>query len=76
MKWTVDTVAQKANDEGLEPIQIDGIPDGFSWKEPDVTIGGQTHAGKYVLFGPLGSDVVRTETPEDLLNSYNFFING
>lgn len=53
MKWTRASVEKYALENGLEPIQIDGIPEGFSWKEPDITIGGVFHEGKIIKFKPL-----------------------
>lgn len=71
MKWTRASVEEDAKAKNLEPVQIDGIPEGFSWKEPDVTIGGKEHKGKYVLYGQLGYDVVRTDEPEGLVKVYD-----
>ena len=73
MRWTLQTVVKHAQDKGLDLIQVDGIPEGFSYKEPDVTIGDKTHKGRYVLYGPLGEDIIKAETEQDLLNSYNHF---
>lgn len=53
MKITRANVEQYAQERGFEPIQIDGIPDGFAWKTPDVTINDQTHLGKIIKFKPL-----------------------
>lgn len=76
MIWTRANAEEHALSKGLEPVQIDGIPEGFSFKEPDLQIGEEIHVGKYVLFQPLGVDAVRTETQEELLTSYNTFKNG
>lgn len=54
MKITRANVEKYAKEKGLEPIQIDGIPEGFSWKAPDVTINGIEHKGKIIKFKPLG----------------------
>lgn len=40
--------------KGWEPIQIDGIPEGFSWKESDIKIGDKEIKGKIIKFKPLG----------------------
>lgn len=53
MKITRANVQSYAEANGLEPIQIDGIPEGFSWKEPDITIAGNTYQGKIIEFKPL-----------------------
>ena len=49
-RWSVEVYAKK---RGYEPVQIDGIPEGFSWIEPDVEIGGVLHKGRLVTFEPL-----------------------
>lgn len=54
MKITRANVEQYAKEKGYEPIQIDGIPDGFAWKEPDIGIGDRTHRGRIIKFKPLG----------------------
>ncbi len=53
MKITRTNVEEYAKKRGLELIQQDGIPEGFSWKEPDLTIGGKTHQGRIIKFKPL-----------------------
>lgn len=53
MKWTRVNVEKFVKEKGLEPVQIDGIPEGFSFKEPDVTIGGRFHKGELAAFFPL-----------------------
>ena len=53
MKITRANVETYAKTYGLEPIQIDGIPEGFAWREPDVTIGNKTHKGRIIKFSPL-----------------------
>ena len=73
MKWTRQSVEDYARDHGYEPIQIDGIPEGFTFKEADITIGDTTTRGKYILFGPLGSDITKTERTDELLGVYNSF---
>lgn len=81
MKVTFASVQEKVKDKGLEPVQIDGIPEGFSFKEPDVQIGDRLHEGKYIAFIPLkewgneASEVV-SFTVEGLLKVYNEFNNG
>lgn len=53
MKITRANVEKYAKERGFEPIQIDGVPEGFSWKSPSVNIGGVEHKGKVVIFSPL-----------------------
>ena len=53
MKITRENVEHHAKLRGLEPIQIDGVPEGFSFQEPDLEIGDQTHKGRIVKFKPL-----------------------
>lgn len=77
MKITRAYVSELAQQKGWEPVQLDGIPEGFSWKEADVTIGKEHHRGNYIAFAPLrtpeiGSKLVAT-TKEELLNLYNQF---
>ncbi len=54
MKITRANVEQYAKEKGLEPIQIDGIPEGLAWKEGDITIGGRPVKGRIIKFKPLG----------------------
>lgn len=53
MKATRANVEEYAKNKGYEPVQIDGIPEGFSWKEPDITIGDVHIEGRIVKFQPL-----------------------
>ncbi len=46
MKATRHNVEEWAKQKGLDPVQIDGIPEGFAWREPDITIGGVEHKGR------------------------------
>lgn len=72
MKANRVNVDEYAKEKGLEPIQVDGIPDGFAWKEPDVTIGNITHIGDYLAFLPLlDFNIVHGSDRDDLLISYN-----
>lgn len=76
MKVTRVSVETDCTEAGWEPVQIDGIPEGFSWKMPDVEIGGVNHIGDYVAFIPL-AEVERqpfkvvASTIEGLLAKYN-----
>ena len=78
MKTTRVNVEEFATSKGFEPIEVDGIPDGFAWKMPDITIGGKEHIGAYVAFIPLSewdssSGKVVSDTVETLLELYNKF---
>lgn len=53
MKWTRANVEYYATQKGWEPVQIDGIPEGFSWKQPDITINGKDYEGRVFTFEPL-----------------------
>lgn len=54
MKITRANVEFFAKERGYEPIQIDGIPEGFSFKEPDITINGKEIKGRIIKFKPMG----------------------
>ncbi len=54
MRITRANVEAYALKNGWEAIQIDGIPEGFAWKMPDVEIGEVLHKGKIIKFKPLG----------------------
>lgn len=54
MKITRANLLEYAIRKGLEPIHIDGVPEGFSWKEPDLQIGETFIKGKIINFKPLG----------------------
>lgn len=64
-----------AQAQGLEPVQIDGIPEGFSFRAPDIQIGDNHYQGGYVALLPRKnwstSPIVRAETGRELLNLYN-----
>lgn len=71
MKITHANVQAWAKERGLEPVQIDGIPEGFSFKEPDITIGDEDHIGGYVAYVPLSEWVaVYAPTTNELLTKY------
>ncbi len=53
MKVTRANVEDYAKNKGLEPVQIDGIPEGFSFREPNINIGGVEHEGRIIKFKPL-----------------------
>lgn len=66
MKITRANLELYAQSKGLEPVQIDGIPEGFSFVEPDITIKGITHKGRIIKFKPLADwqdrDAITYET--------------
>lgn len=71
MKATKVNVEQYAHKHGLIPVQVDSIPEGFSFQEPDITIGDRLHKGCYVAFVPNSEQkMVKVEKPEDLLKEY------
>ena len=75
MKITRANVEEYAKSKGLEPVQIDGIPEGFSFKQSDITIAGKTHLGPYLAFIPLANwederHYVSRFDPENLLKAY------
>lgn len=72
MKHTRVNVEHEAKQKGLEPIQIDGIPEGFSFKAPDVQIGETLHKGQYVAFVPMTESVVWSYDMDKLLEFYKF----
>ncbi len=53
MKITRANVEPYAREKGFERVQIDGIPEGFAWKSPDIEINGQQIQGKIIKFKPL-----------------------
>jgi len=53
MKATRRSVEEYAKEKGLTLIERDGIPTGFLWLEPDVSIGNVLHKGRVVRFEPL-----------------------
>lgn len=57
MSWTRANVAEYAEKHGLELIQIDGIPEGFAWKEPAITLGYEFYEGRSVIFTPLTDEI-------------------
>lgn len=71
MKATRANVEKYAADKGYIPVQIDSIPEGFSFREPDLQVGDVTYKGRYVAFLPNEEwHVISVERPEDLLKEY------
>ncbi len=51
MKVTRATVEEYATQRGMEPFQIDGVPDGFSWmRRADTSIGDRKIPGYLMVF--------------------------
>ena len=80
MKITKESVAEYATEHGLTPVQVDGIPEGFSWIEPDLTIGKELIVGRHVGFLPLRDwneyHKVTAENAAELLTRYKLFHHG
>ena len=53
MLITRANVQNYAEQEGLEKIEIDGLPSGFAWKEQDLQIGDKFIKGRIIRFKPL-----------------------
>jgi len=76
MQNTLANLKQYAENVDLELVQIDGIPEGFSYKIPDVTINNAKgepveHKGDYVAFVPNAFGEIRASKVEDLVKAYN-----
>lgn len=75
MKQTRSSVEEYASSKGLRMVQIDGIPEGFSFIEEDIEIGGIHHQGKFIAFIPLSEGISIQESSEDsLLEKYNLMV--
>lgn len=72
MKTTLQSVIREATARGLESVAVDGIPDGFAWRRPDVTIGGTHYEGNYIAYVPLSNPTreVFAPIPELLVELY------
>jgi len=57
MITTRASVERFIDGKGYDETQVQGIPDGFAFKKPDVTIGGVLHKGEYIVFMPLSEEV-------------------
>jgi len=76
MKVTLASVQETIKNKGYEPVQIDGIPEGFSFKKPSITIGGKEHIGEYTAFIPLSDEKqVFSSSMEGLLKNYKDYKN-
>lgn len=70
MKRTRANVAEWALARSLEPVQIDGIPEGFSFREPEITINGKDSGGDLVAYVPLTEHAVYGKDELELLTEY------
>jgi hypothetical protein len=71
MKNTLANVKPRAEEAGYIPIQIDGIPEGFSYITPLLQIGNNITGDDYVAFVPNGTAIVKATTIKELLELYN-----
>lgn len=72
MRVTRVYARKMADARGYEDVQVDGIPEGFAFKEADITINGATYNGQYVAFIPLSMEhYVKAHTKEQLVAKYN-----
>lgn len=71
MKNTKTYIETLAHQRGLEPVQIDGIPEGFSFKAPDIQVGERIIKGQYIAYIPNTEKVVWTYDKDKLLDFYN-----
>lgn len=74
-KVTRVTVAEYVDGKGLEQVQVDGIPEGFAFKEPDITIGNKEYLGRYWAFIPLAhwedsEAIIKKPFLQDLIEGY------
>lgn len=53
MKVTLASVKEYVKNKSLTPIELDGVVDGFAYKEEDITIGEKLHRGRIIKFKPL-----------------------
>lgn len=67
---TRDNLEVYAKENGLEPVQLDGIPEGFSFKSPDIDIGGIKYIGTYHAFVPNSIGELISENAQRLLELY------
>lgn len=75
MKITRANVEEYAKSKGLEPIQIDGIPEGFSFVENPIQIGDVIHIGSFVVFKPLAdwsdsNSIIKTKLVHELVPAF------
>lgn len=72
MKNTRVNVEEQAKKRGYDPVQIDGIPEGFSFQAPTVRIADVVHEGQFIAFIPNTEDgVVWAYDAGMLLELYN-----
>lgn len=79
MKVTRSNVQKYAIEKGFHPIQVDGIPEGFSYESDGIHIGVNYFQGQKFAFIPLkdwSKGIVQENNTEDLLNSYTRLKNA
>jgi len=69
-KNTRAAVAKYAEEEGWHPIQVDGIPEGFSFLKDGITISNTVIANIYIAFPPMSEGLVKTDDINKLLSLY------
>ena len=58
------------SNKGYTPVQIDGIPEGFSYKKADINIDGEEYVGDYVAFIPNTEMMIAGTNIENLTKEY------
>lgn len=74
MKNTKANVIEYATKQGLLSVQLDGIPEGFSFIRESKNIGGKDTGEEYVVFVPHTKAIVTMDTLkpiEELLKLYD-----
>lgn len=79
---TKASVDEYVKENGLTPVQIDGIPEGFVFRGADLEVGGIEHRGSWIFFTPFQKwsegihHVDGKMSREDLSKFYNKIRNG
>ncbi len=63
MKTTRVSIEEMIVPLGLTPVQVDGIPEGFSYQTPVLTIGKRECGGDYVAYIPLSNPLRSVMSP-------------
>lgn len=75
MKITKANVSKWATERGLIPVQLDGIPEGFSFKENDLTVGNVTNYGQYIAYVPLSDwETIYANSTKSLQDQYKKYV--
>lgn len=73
-KVTRASVEEFVRDRPYMPIQVDGIPEGFSFEREKIIIGGTEYPGSLIAFVPFSNwdsdEMVYGKTKEELLENY------